>query len=523
MKNIIKPNCFYDSIFLMQLSEKLSSELSCKITLMMGTEANKMLLKEQGLLTSLGQNAKVNDLIICCPDNVNEGEILELITKHTFEQQPVSDVPTLQVDKDIYAVANLVSVSIPGEFVYYEVKKIIQKVKSQKIEPQKLLLNHKMCIFIFSDNVPIEEEVKLKQLAKKNNVLIMGPDCGTAIINGIGLGFANKVRTVYDTAGYKSGIGIISAGGTGLQAITSMIHNCGGVITQGIGTGSRDLSDKVGGVTTIESIKFLESDPTTKCIIIFSKQPSKKVVNKLVNYITAYCKKQYILSLIGFESNGQKKIKNVVFAETTEAAVEYALKHFGIKFKPTVVSKTEVEQVVRKLKKTKRKYVRGLYSGGSLCDEAMLVLKRYIGDVYSNTPLNPNYKIPSAWESCEHTIIDLGDDIYTRGKPHPMIDFSFRKERLLKEAQDKSVAVIMFDIVLGFGANPDPVKELLAVIKHAKKLCNNEILFCAVIVGTELDPQNVGYITKSFSKSGVLTFNSNVAMAKFVGEVVKNL
>jgi succinyl-CoA synthetase alpha subunit len=518
MKNIIKPNCFYDSILLMQIADILSKQNSCEITLMMGTDANKSLLRERNLLTSEGEKAKVNDLIICCEQNIDEKKLFETIDSlsqtKTFTEKTI-------VDKDITDLpldTNLICISIPGEFVFYEVKKIIETFNpiGEKV------LGHKLCIFIFSDNVTIEEEKQLKNLAKKKNVLIMGPDCGTAIINGVGIGFSNKVKTIFVNSKNKDAIGIISAGGTGLQAISSMIHNFGFTISQAIGTGGRDLSETIGGITTLESIKYLENDINTKTVIIFSKPPSAKVVKKIVSYINKHCKKKYILNFLG--SKNFKDTKKVFFASTMQEAVLKSIKFVNPKFKLKPVKNSKnISNIIKNLQKTNRKYLRGLYSGGSLCDESMIVLKKYIGNIYSNTPIDKEYNLTNPWESFRHTVVDLGEDIFTRGKPHPMIDFTFRKERMLQESKDKEVAVIMFDIVLGWGANKNPVEELEQTIIKSKKLSLNEILFCSVIVGTDEDVQNYSYVEKKLKKLGVITFNSNVEMSEFVGKILNKL
>lgn len=520
MKNIIKQNCFYDSILLMQIGQYLSKKFSSEITLMMGTDANKALLKERGMLNPAGEKAKPNDLIICCDEKINDKDLISAIDSYLQQEEKVDDGLGSELKKDsISTGANLIIVSIPGEFVYYEVKKMI--LEYSQISSKEKLLNHKLCIFIFSDNVPVDEEVKLKKLALKHNVLIMGPDCGTAVINGIGLGFSNVVRIAKDN---EDGIGIISAGGSGLQAISCMINNFGYKITEAIGVGGRDLSDKVGGLTTIESIKVLEQDKRTKVIILFSKPPSKKIVKKIVNYLTHNCKKRYVVNFLSTEKYGDTcRIK---FASTTYEAVVKAIKIFDKSFTEGTKKGVDenVKKYVNKFKLTGRKYIRGLYSGGSLCEEAMVVFhQNSVKEIYSNVPLDRRYKLTNPWESVKHTIIDYGDDIFTRGKPHPMIDFTFRKERLLNEARDPDVAVIMFDIILGMGSHMHPVEELKDTLVNVKKMCNSEILLCCTVVGTQDDPQKIKVVRDKLERLGVLVFDTNVEMAEFVSKMVKML
>lgn len=522
MKNIIKQNCFYDSILLMQVGQYLSKKFACEITLMMGTDANKALLKERGMLNPTGAQAKPNDLIICCDKEINDKEILSAIDGYLHQQKKEVDYnlkPEAKKESG-FPDTNLVVISIPGEFVYYEVKKMILKYSRLSSSKEKLL-NHKLCIFIFSDNVPIDEEIKLKKLALEHNILIMGPDCGTAIIDGIGLGFSNIVNIAKNN---ETGIGIVSAGGSGLQAICCMINNFGYKITEAIGVGGRDLSEEVGGITTIESIKVLEQDKRTKVIILFSKPPSEKIVRKIVRYLTYNCKKRYVINFLS--ANKYRDTNKIKFASTTYDAVVKAIKIFDKSFtiKAKKIFDKNVKNYIDKLKFSKRKYIRGLYSGGSLCEEAMVVLqKNRIKEIYSNVPLDRKYKLTNPWESVKHTIIDFGDDIFTRGKPHPMIDFTFRKERLINEAKDPDVAVIMFDIILGMGSHMYPVEELKDTLVNVKKICNSEILLCCTVVGTQKDPQKIKTVQSKLKQLGVLVFDTNVEMAEFVSNVVKML
>ncbi|MCS7152183.1 MAG: hypothetical protein NZ928_07400 [Endomicrobia bacterium] len=517
MRNIVKPNCFYDSIVLMQLGQELSRKFGTEITLMMGTEANKSLLKDRGLLSDEGKKAKANDLIICCDEQVDIESVLSAVENLSVVQTKKVDIVESSYEKSDRA-ANLVVISIPGEFVFHEVKNIIEKFEPL---PDNELLNHKLCIFIFSDNVSLEEEVRLKKLGLEKNILIMGPDCGTAIVNGIGLGFANIVTTARED---EFGVGVISAGGSGLQAITCMINNYGVKLTEAIGVGGRDLSDEVGGITTIEGIKFFENDKRTKAVILFSKPPSERVSKKVIEFIKNNCKKKYVINFLGLRKYKDIDSK-IIFVNNTNEAVERALEIAGFvctkKAEGELKTNQNLDMWVKKVKQTGRKYIRALYSGGSLCEEAMVVLyKSGIKEVYSNVPLDKKYKINNPWQSFKHTFIDFGDDFFTRGKPHPMIDFTFRKERILNEAQQKDVAVIAFDLILGIGAHPKPLEEIKETIVKAKKICRSEIIFSCVLIGTERDPQGLYRIRKGLKKIGVLTFDTNVKLARFLSKVV---
>src|SRR5690606_14776291 len=113
-------------------------------------------------------------------------------------------------------------------------------------------LENNLNVMMFSDNVTVEDEIKLKDLAVKKDLLMMGPDCGTAIINGVGLCFANKIK--------RGPIGLVAASGTGLQEVTVLIDQFGGGISQAIGVGGRDLSKDVMGRMTLHAINALNAD-----------------------------------------------------------------------------------------------------------------------------------------------------------------------------------------------------------------------------------------------------------------------
>ena len=186
-------------------------------------------------------------------------------------------------------------------------------------------------------------------------------------------------------------------------------------------------------------------------------------------------------------------------------------RHEEIKKKASVMAKS-----------AKGKYIRGLFSGGTLCDETQLVLKNAIGNVFSNTPLLPDFKLQDVWKSKEHTILDLGDDEFTAGRPHPMIDFSLRNKRIVEEAKDKDVAVIMLDVVLGYGSNRNPDDELVPAINKAKEISPDLQVICS-ITGTDKDPQDFNKVKMALEKAGVIVMPSNVAAAELCAEIIQLL
>jgi len=389
--------------------------------------------------------------------------------------------------------ANLVHISIPGKYVKWEAEKALERG-----------LN----LFIFSDNVPVEDELELKKIARKKSLLVMGPDCGTAIINGVALGFANVVR--------RGKIGIVAAAGTGLQEVSCLIHKAGCGISQGIGTGGRDLSKEIGGITMLQGIKALENDPDTRIIVLISKPPAKEVANKIIGEVKKG-KKPFVINFLGAKL--ERETKRIHFASTLEEAAYKAIalsKREG--YKPEVFKKRIISLAKRKSSrlKNKQKYIRGIFSGGTLCDEAMLILKDLIGDIYSNIPLKPSLKLKNSNLSQRNSLVDLGDDEFTKGRPHPMIDFSLRNERIIQEARDPRTAVILLDIVLGYGAHPDPANALAPAIKKARE---RNISVVASLCGTEDDPQDYEKQKRELEKMGVIVMPSNAQAARFAALV----
>jgi FdrA protein len=282
---------------------------------------------------------------------------------------------------------------------------------------------------MFSDNVSMEEEIPLKHYARDHDLLVMGPDCGTAIINGIPLGFANVVR--------RGDIGVVAASGTGLQQVTSLIDRFGAGITQAIGTGGHDLKSEVGGITMLQGIEALTKDKATKVILLVSKPPSPDVMKNVLEK-AAKSKKPVVVEFIGADpktitSGNIFGVKTLEDAAT--AAVLLSKGRAVKKFSNALPAryKSLVKPAQKKLKKGQR-YIRGLFSGGTFCYETVLLLSEALGKVYSNTPIKKDEKILNVWKSLEHTVIDLGDDLFTQGRPHPMIDFRLRNERIVQEA-----------------------------------------------------------------------------------------
>jgi FdrA protein len=369
--------------------------------------------------------------------------------------------------------APLVLISVPGRFA--------AGVADEALE----LGRH---VFLYSDNVSVADEVQLKQKAQQRGLMVMGPDCGTAIINGVGLGFANRVR--------RGNIGIVAASGTGLQAVSTEVHNLGSGISQAIGTGGRDLKADVGGITAHQALDLLAQDNSTSVIVLISKPPSATVATQLLQQAQT-CGKPVVINFIGFAPPG-RQIGNLHFACGLADAAELAVQ---------IVNTPGIEDVLGEQKRPLVGKIRGLFSGGTLAYEMLLGLQAVLTPVFSNIAVNPEQRLVDVHRSRGHTIIDMGEDEFTQGRLHPMMDNDLRLRRMRQEAEDSEVGMIVLDLVLGEGSHPDPAAELAPAIADAVQMGKKVV---AIVVGTEQDPQGLnGQIERLIAAGATVLPNSN--------------
>jgi FdrA protein len=508
----VKKNFYQDSMKLMHISQKLSNLSGVKkAAAIMATEANLAMLKETGLLKKEIDSASPSDLIVAIEAESEKAAnkalktLDALLAPHQGGIASKIDYKDLDSANNDLPQANIVVVSVPGEYAKLEVAKAVERG-----------LN----VFLFSDNVSIDEEIELKLRASEKGLLIMGPGCGTAIINGVGLGFSNVVN--------RGPIGIIAAAGTGMQEVTSLINNWGSGISHAIGVGGRDLSDKVGGKMTMEAIRMLQSDEGTKALLLVSKPPSDKVARSVRDFI----RKGHLPAVLCFlgMKNTRSKDSKLQFATNLDQAALDVIKLVGAdNTAPKVLSDDrwkKAAQKCRSLLTTDQLYLRGLFSGGTLCYEAQQILTPMLGKIYSNAPLYKQNKLKNSHVSKQHTCVDLGEEEFTRGRPHPMIDATQRSERLLQEASNPDVAVILFDVVLGYVASPDPVGDLIPAINESKEMAKNNgrsIAFVAHVCGTVRDPQGLKSQEEKLEKAGVLILPTNALASKVAGFIARGL
>ncbi|MEW6717292.1 MAG: acyl-CoA synthetase FdrA [Chloroflexota bacterium] len=499
----IRSGAYYDSVVLMQLQRSLSEQSGVlDAGVVMGTEANKDVLRQSDLLVPEAEAAEADDMVIVvkAEDESTAQAVLdkvdELIAARRGRGAEEDYLPkSIESAADMLPEAQWVLVSVPGRF-------------ASGVSREALRLGKH--VFLYSDNVSLEDEVALKKIAAEKGLLVMGPDCGTAIVNGIGLGFANKVR--------RGSIGMVAASGTGLQQVSSRIHQLGEGITHAFGTGGRDLSKDVKAVTARMGFDLLSRDPDTKVIVLVSKPPSAEVADDLVKNARKI-EKPVIVDFIGY-STPSRQVDNVIFSTTFDETAELAVRLASEgEVKPERTPKLDAFA-------SGQRYLRGLFSGGTLAYEAMLILQNYLPVVYSNAPLDKTYRLEDSLISQANTVVDLGEDEFTVGRLHPMMDNDLRIRRLEKEADDPEVAVILLDVVLGYGAHPDPASELAPAIARARdraKRAGRHLEVVAVVSGTDEDPQGMKTQVKKLQEAGVVVETSNDAAVRYVGRLVQAL
>ncbi|WP_313165157.1 acyl-CoA synthetase FdrA [Sedimentibacter sp.] len=508
-KTIIRPNAYYDSVTLMSLTNKIISlDGVNEAVISMATKMNKELLKNVFLSTEESDNADNNDLIIAInsenEDTYNEAiNLVEELLKPKNKKKNKGEIKSPKTISEAMLQmndANLAIISVPGQYAAREARKALE---------------NGLNVMLFSDNVSLEHERKLKEMGRDKGLLVMGPDCGTASINNVGLCFSNKVR--------KGNIGIIGASGTGLQEVMVQIHRLGGGVSQAIGTGGRDLKEEIGGIMMIESLKALNEDEDTQVIVLVSKPPAESVEKKILDEVSLVNKPVVICFLDG--NKEEEKGSNAKFVYGLYSAAKEAVELSGIKTEEKE-SNEESFTEAKKLKGTlnkEQKHFRGLFCGGTLCAEALSVLRDNFDNIKSNVAKRKNEKLENIRAYSGNVLLDLGEDEFTVGKPHPMIEPSLRLENILKEAKDETVGVILLDFELGYGSHDSSVGVTVDTIRQAREIADKngrKLIFVAYICGTDMDKQNYEIERSILKESGVLIANSNTEAAKLVTAIL---
>ncbi len=522
IKARVKRNTYFDSITLMKIARALTDMNGVEdAAAIMATEANLQLLHEAGL-TPFDGNAGASDVlfVVRASDESSAGAALQSAEEQlsqrpvtTFaggalsgQKQPRSLEQALQLHPD----AGLAIISVPGPYAALESDRALRAG---------------LHVFLFSDNVPLEDEITLKRLAQARGLLLMGPDCGTAMLNGVGLGFINVVP--------GGPIGIVGASGTGIQQVMSLIARQGSGVSQVIGCGGRDLTEEVGAITTLQGLRLLQEDEQTEVIVLVSKPPAPTMAERVLE-AAVKGKKPVIVIFVGADHDAlEKRFGNrVVVTRTLAEAARKAVSVCGGTETTTgtwhvrpakSAHPLEMPLVGGAINRPPTTFLSALYSGGTLCDETMHLwaegdtINRPPIPVYSNIPLKPEWRLVEDGQRAQaHYAIDFGADEYTRGRPHPMIDPSLRLKRLQVEASNPIVRAILLDIVLGYCSHPDPALVYAPAILAARKQADHDgrsLAFIVSLVGTEGDPQRLSAQAAKFREAGAEVFTSNAGAA----------
>lgn len=480
----VRKGAYVDSVALMQVSKQVSSLPRVTSALVaMATELNLDLARGMGF--ELPEQTVPNEMLVAIEaedDDALAEALTEVDSALTRSSSPApSSFGAAPAPHTIGAAARTVEASValistPGQYAFADAIDAIDAGL------------HTM---VFSDNMPVQQEVALKRYAARTGVLVMGPDCGTAVVGGVGLGFANVVR--------PGPVGIVAASGTGAQHLMSLLDGAGVGVSHCLGVGGRDLSEAVGGLSTLRALDLLAHDDATEVIVVVSKPPSPSVARAVEEH-AASLGKPVVFGLLGI---GQPDI-----TETARRVMEGLGREWRVA--SPLDSSALASRETPAPTQTNRS-LRGLFAGGTLCDEAMILVAAALGPVRSNIPLDPAWALDDSLASDGHTMIDFGDDRLTKGRPHPMIDGSIRVQRLLDEVADPTCGVILLDVVLGLAAAGDPAAELSPAIATATAA---GIPVVVVLVGTRDDPQDRDRQARAMHDAGARVFFSNAGAAR---------
>ena len=520
-------NLYKDSVALMQVGAALRkrpgiAEASC----IMATPANLAQLQHANL--SVDTDVHPSDLLVvvrgetpACDEAIAAAEALlqdAAVASSGSGGEFSLPLTSIAAAVEQSGGCDLALISVPGDYAAAEAMKATS------------LGLH---VMLFSDNVAIDEERRVKLHADVRGLLVMGPDCGTAIVNGIPLGFANVVR--------RGGIGLVAASGTGLQEVTCRIHNRGGGISQALGTGGRDLHEEIGGLTMRAGLRALAADDGTRVIVLISKPPAPVVASQVLA-LAAASGKQVVVHFLGAAAGavrGENLHAAGSLAEAADIAVELAQGRetsaaspssgpaaspsSGPAASPSSPPAADADRLLESLAPTQRS-VRGLFTGGTFCYEAQLAFLRHGLRCRSNAPA-PG-ALPLDGTRAEHVFIDMGDDEYTRGRPHPMIDPSLRNAAIRDAARDPAAAVLLFDVVLGFGSHPSPADELVDALRDAQRTAatqGRKLVAIGHVCGTDGDPQDRDAQIRTLTSAGAIVAGSNIEAASIAAELALRL
>jgi FdrA protein len=488
----VRRGTYHDSVTLMQASQQVADQPGVRAAMVaMATPLNLDVYERLGFDPSAIDTATPNDLLVAL-DADDEDALAAAVTALETQLASPSGSGGSGIAESVRphtlgaalrdGRGSLALISVAGQYAFVEAMDALRAGAS---------------VMVFSDNVSVAQEVRLKDEAAQRGVLVMGPDCGTAVIGGVGLGFANVLR--------PGPVGIVAASGTGAQQVSCLLDADGVGVTAVLGVGGRDVSAAVGGRSTLAAMALLDQHPGTTLVVVVSKPPDEAVARQVVEAAAAMSTP----TLVGFVGRGRDDLT----ALTAKALA--MLGHDGA---------TPREWPAPSPRVPRRGFIRGLFAGGTLCDEAMAIAAESLGPIASNGPLEPEWVLPPDLHAPTHLMIDFGDDRLTQGRPHPMIDQSLRLERIAEEAADPDCAVLLLDVVLGYGSNADPAAELAPAITAACARAAQDGRDLAVVVslvGSAGDPQGLDRTATALSAAGASVHLSNAAAARVATELIE--
>jgi FdrA protein len=469
----VRADAFIDSVALMQATERVRALPGVRAAaLLMATDLNRRLLDEADLLPDEAKRARAGDLVIAVRGDSAAaveaalGQAEALLAARRDDHGPLRSEPPRSIAGAARRLqgANLALVSVPGAHATGEAHQA---------------LSAGLHVFLFSDGVPLEDEIALKRRARERGLLVMGPECGTSLVDGVGLGFANRVR--------RGHVGLVASSGTGLQEVSSLVHRLGAGVSQGIGTGGRDLHEEVDGLATLQALSWLARDAETRVIGIVSKAPSSPVAARVVA-AAVMSGKPVVAYLPGWHGTPPP---GVVMAATLEAAALACVRALG--------RRTAGFPRPAGPRPRRGGRVLGLFTGGTLCEEARAI----VGDA-------------------GQAFVDFGDAEYTRGRPHPIIDPSLRSAAVARAGSDRRVLVLLVDVILGDGAHPDPAGPLAAAIAAARaraRRARRTLEVVAHVVGTDGDPQGLAGQEEKLRRAGARLCPTNRLAAELARDL----
>lgn len=512
IKTTVMANCYMDSILILSVSREMMKLPGVKkAVVVMATDMNKTVVDEFGGMTAAVKSAGPNDLILSldceAEDTIKlaEEKVKEIASGKSSSGAGEAEVEYRKIGtaKTAMPEANICIISLPSEYA---------------LDEAKTALANDMNLFIFSD-MEEDEELEIKQIASEKGLFVMGPGAGTAVINGVSLGLMSKIR--------RGKVGIVAASGSGLQEVAVLVHNMGEGVSQAIGTGGHDLREKIGGIMFLQAIDYFTNDPETEVVVMVSKPPHPSVASKI--YANLPKNKPSVIFFLGGDAE-EIKAAGAYAPKTLEEAAIMAVDLVNGRtpvVRDIVAEDKKAFAELAKAEKAKlgadQKYLRGLFCGGTHSEEAVTLLQEFVPTMHSNIQFGKVDLLEDRYQSLENSLVDMGDEVFTKGKPHPVMDPSILVDRMIQEANDKETGVILFDLLYGHAIHSDPVGAIEDALKEIKRIETEEgrhICVIASLCGTDIEPQDVADQARRLEEYGVILQPSNAKAALLAGLIV---